>query len=194
MAVPTVKPMAKLIYSMLTSLDGYIEDEEGDFSWAMPDDEVHAFVNQLGASFGTHLYGRRMYDMMRYWETAGEDPELTPVSRDWATMWKAADKVVFSRTLAEPQSARTRIEREFDAQAIQKLKQDAKKDISISGPELAAHALRAGLVDEFQVFLFPVIVGSGKRFFPETLRLDLELVEERRFASGVIFLRYVPRS
>lgn len=186
--------MAKLIYSMLTSLDGYIEDEGGDFSWAAPDDEVHAFVNQLGASFGTYLYGRRMYEVMLYWETAHTDPDQPPVILDWARQWQAADKVVYSRTLSEPRSTRTRIEREFDRDAIQKLKADAEQDISISGPELAAQAIQAGIVDEYQVFMFPVIVGGGKRFFPEAVRLDLELVEERRFASGVVYLRYAPRT
>lgn len=192
MALTVVKAMAKLIYSMLTSLDGYIEDEGGDFSWAAPDVEVHSFVNQLGASIGTYLYGRRMYAMMLYWETAHTEPDRPPVILDWARQWQAADKVVYSRTLPEPKSARTRIEREFDADAIQRLKADAKNDISISGPELAAQAIQAGIVDEFQVFMFPVVVGGGKRFFPEAVRLDLELVEERRFAGGVVYLRYVP--
>lgn len=194
MALKDVTAMAKLIYSMLTSLDGYIEDEAGDFSWAMPDLEVHSFVNRLGASVGTYLYGRRMYEVMLYWETAHTEPDQPPAILEWARQWQAADKVVYSRTLPEPKSDRTRIERGFDAEAIQRLKADAKNDISISGPELAAHAIQAGIVDEFQVFMFPVVVGGGKRFFPDAVRLELALVEERRFAGGVVYLRYVPRT
>jgi dihydrofolate reductase len=183
--------MGKLIHSMLTSLDGYTEDEHGRFGWgASADEEVHSSINALGSSIGTYLYGRRMYDTMVYWETAHTVPEQPQFVLDWARRWQAAEKVVFSRTLAEPRSARTRIEREFDANAVRRLKADAKHDISVDGPELAAQAMRAGLVDEFQMVVCPVIVGGGKRFFPNRVRLNLELLEERRFDSGVVILRY----
>ncbi|MBP9503587.1 MAG: dihydrofolate reductase [Candidatus Promineofilum sp.] len=185
--------MAKLIYGMLMSLDGYIEDERGDFGWAAPDEEVHAYVTELTSSVGTYLYGRKMYEMMVYWETAHMIPDESPVVLDWARQWQAADKIVFSRTLAEPRSARTRIEREFDPEMVRRLKTEAEHDITVDGPELAAQALRAGLVNEIQMYVFPVIVGGGKRFFPDDVRLDLELIDERRFGSGVVALRYTVR-
>ena len=186
--------MAKLIYSMLTSLDGYIEDKNGNFSWAAPDEEVHTFVNKLAATVGTYLYGRRMYETMVYWETAHETPNQPPAILDWAKQWQAAEKIVYSRTLTEPRSARTRIEREFHADAIWQLKANAQRDIAVNGPELATLALKAGLVDEFQLILFPVIVGGGKPFFPDGVQIELDLVEERHFDNGVVFLRYLVRS
>lgn len=186
--------MAKLIYSMLTSLDGYVEDEEGAFGWGAPaDEEVHAFVNEISAPIGTFLYGRRMYETMVYWETAHTLPDQPQVQLDWARQWQATDKIVYSRTLGEPSSARTRIEREFDPGAVARLKAGSDRDIAVAGPELAAQAIRGGLVDEYQQFLSPVVVGGGKRFFPEDVRLELELIEERRFGSGVVFLRYAAK-
>jgi len=186
--------MAKLIYSMLTSLDGYTEDEHGDFGWGAPEDaEVHSYVNELASSVGTYLYGRRMYETMVYWETAHTIPDLPQFELDWARQWQAAEKIVYSRTLAEPRSARTRIEREFDPDAVRRLKAGAEHDITVDGPELAAQAIRAGLVDEFQMIVCPVVVGGGKRFFPDGVRLDLELVEERPFGNGVVALRYAVR-
>jgi dihydrofolate reductase len=186
--------MAKLIYSMLTSLDGYTEDEHGDFGWGVPEDEeVHSYVNELASSVGTYLYGRRMYETMVYWETAHTIPDQPQFVLDWARQWQAAEKIVYSRTLAEPRSARTRIEREFDPEAVRRLKAAAEHDITVDGPELAAQAIRAGLVDEFQVIVCPVVVGGGKRFFPDGARLDLELVEERGFRNGVVALRYAVR-
>lgn len=185
--------MAKLIYSMITSLDGHIEDEHGGFDWAAPDEEVHSYVNELGSSVGTYLFGRRMYETMVYWETAHMIPDQPQVVLDWARQWQAAEKIVYSRTLAEPRSERTRIEREFDADAVRRLKADAERDIAVAGPELAAHAVRAGLVDEFQMIVCPVIVGGGKRFLPNSVRLDLELVEDRQFGNGVVVLRYTVR-
>jgi dihydrofolate reductase len=186
--------MARLIYSMLMSLDGYIEDERGEFGWGAPEDEqVHSYINELASSVGTYLYGRRMYETMVYWETAHTIPDLPPFVLDWARQWQAAEKIVYSRTLAEPRSARTRLEREFDPDAVRRLKADAEHDITVDGPELAAQALRAGLVDELQPIVCPVVVGGGKRFFPEGVRLDLELREERRFDSGVVVLRYAVR-
>jgi dihydrofolate reductase len=186
--------MAKLIYSMLTSLDGYTEDEHGDFGWGAPEDEeVHSYVNELASSVGTYLYGRRMYETMVYWETAHTIPNQPQFVLDWARQWQATEKIVYSRTLAEPRSTRTRIEREFDPDAIRRLKAGAEHDITVDGPELAAQAIRAGLVDEFQMIVCPVVVGGGKRFFPDRVRLNLELVEERRFGSGVVVPRYAVR-
>jgi dihydrofolate reductase len=187
--------MGKLIHSMLTSLDGYTEDEHGRFGWGAPqDEEVHSFINALASSIGTYLYGRRMYETMVYWETAHTIPGQPQFVLDWARQWQAAKKIVYSRTLAEPRSARTHIEREFDPDAVRRLKADAQHDISVDGPELAGQAIRAGLVDEFQMIVCPLIVGGGKRFFPDGVRLDLELLEERRFASGVLILRYGVRT
>ncbi len=185
--------MAKLLYSMLTSLDGYTEDEHGKFDWSTPDAEVHTYVNELASSVGTYLYGRRMYETMVNWETAHTIPNQPQYVLDWARQWQAAEKVVYSRTLTEPRSARTRIEREFDPEAVRRLKADADHDITVDGPELAAEAIRAGVVDEFQMIICSVLVGGGKRFFPDGVRLDLELAEERRFGNGVVVLRYVVR-
>jgi dihydrofolate reductase len=182
--------MAKLIYSAIASLDGYTEDASGSFRWAAPDEEVHTFVNDLERSIGTHLYGRRMYEMMASWETDRSLIEDSPITRDYAEVWQAADKIVFSRTLQSAATDRTRIEREFDPVAVQALKASATRDLSVGGPELAAHALRAGLVDELQLFLVPVLVGGGKPALPDNIRLNLELLDERRFSSGFVYLRY----
>src|SRR6187200_2573682 len=179
--------MAQLIYSAIASLDGYVADERGTWDWSMPDEEVHAFVNDLMRPVGTHLYGRRMYEVLVAWETI-DDP--APVMRDYAQLWRAADKVVYSRTLESVASARTRIEREFDPEAVRALKAAADRDITIGGPEVAAEALRAGLVDEIHLLLSPVVVGGGKPAFPDGLRVDLELAGERRFANGVVHLHY----
>lgn len=186
--------MARVIYSMITSLDGYVEDANGAFGWGAPEDEaVHSYINELASSVGTYLYGRRMYETMVYWETTHAIPNLSQVELEWARQWQAAEKVVYSRTLTEVRSERTRIVREFDAEAVQRLKVGAEHDITVDGPELAAHAIKAGLVDEFQVIVTPVILGGGKRFFPGGVRLDLELIEERRFGNGVVVLRYRTR-
>lgn len=182
--------MTRLIYSMLTSLDGYTADEQGGFGWAAPDEEVHAYVNQLAAPVGVYLYGRRMYETMVYWETAPTSAGEPQVVLDWARRWQAAEKVVYSRTLAEPRSARTRIERACDPDALRRLKRGAACDIAIAGPHLAAQALQVGLVDEIHLLVCPVVVGGGTRFFPDGVRLDLDLLEERRFGSGVVALRY----
>jgi dihydrofolate reductase len=186
--------MAKWIYSMLTSLDIYTEDEHGGFGWGAPDDEeVHTYVNELASSFDTYLYGRRMYETMVYGETAHTVPNHPQFVLDWMRQRQAAEKIVYSRTLAEPRSARTRIEREFDPNAVRRLKANAEHDITVDCPELAAHAIRAGLVDEFQMIVCPMVVGAGKRFFPVGARLDLELLAERRFRNGVVVLRDVIR-
>jgi dihydrofolate reductase len=182
--------VAKLVYSSICSLDGYVADEEGDFGWARPDDEVHAFVNDLERPLGTYLYGRRMYETMVFWETGGAEAHQPAPVRDYAGIWRAADKVVYSRTLAGVASERTRLEREFDPKAVRRLKAEADRDISVGGPELAGEALRAGLVDECHLILAPVIVGAGTRALPEDVRLDLELLDQQRFESGMVHLRY----
>jgi dihydrofolate reductase len=182
--------MGRLIYSMITSLDGYAEDANGDFGWNATEDDVHDFVNEAYSDVGTYLYGRRMYQTMVYWETADQDPEQPPVVLDYARVWQAADKIVYSATLEKATSARTRIERSFDPEAVRRLKADSDRDLTVDGPTLAATAIKAGLVDEIHQLVCPVIVGGGNRFFPTDVRLDLELVSERRFGNGVIHLRY----
>jgi dihydrofolate reductase len=179
-----------LIYSAIASLDGYVEDASGSFDWAAPDEEVHAFVNELERPVGTYLYGRRMYETMLAWETIDDEH---PVMRDYAELWRAAEKVVYSRSLATVSSARTRIEREFDPEAVRRLKETAASDLSVGGAGLAAEAIRAGLVDEYHLFLVPIMVGGGKRALPDRARLELELLDERRFGSGVVYLRYRQR-
>jgi dihydrofolate reductase len=182
--------MAKLIYSSIASLDGYIEDEEGSFAWAAPGEELHAFVNDLERSIGTYLYGRRMYETMAVWET---DPSLagdSEITRDYAAIWQAAEKVVYSTTLESASTARTRVEREFDPDTVQAMKNAADADLSIGGPALAGEAFRAGLIDELHLFVTPIIVGGGKPSLPSDLRLGLELLGEDRFAGGVVHLHH----
>ena len=186
--------MAKLVYSAIASLDGYVEDKTGKFEWAAPDEQVHAFLNDLERPIGTYLYGRRMYETMAYWEIVSTGAEQAAVSRDYAELWRAADKVVYSRTLQTASSARTRIEREFDPAAIRQLKESAARDITVGGAQLAGEAMAAGLVDECHLFLHPVLVGGGKRALPDGLRVRLELLDERRFRSGVVHLHYGVRS
>jgi dihydrofolate reductase len=182
--------MAKLIYSMIESLDGYVEDEEGRFDWAAPDDEVHAFVNELERPIGTYLYGRRMYETMLFWETVSTGADQPAVMRDFAEIWRAAEKIVYSRTLRTSSSTRTRIEHELDIEAIRQLKGNSPADITIGGAELAGQALAAGLVDECHLFVVPIVVGGGKRALPGAVRVQLELLDEGRFDSGVVHLRY----
>lgn len=182
--------MAKLIYSAITSLDGYVADAEGSFDWSAPDDEVHRFVNELERPIGTHLYGRRLYDVMVFWESDEAVAGQPQAMRDYARIWRAAEKIVYSTTLHAPASERTRIERAFDPAAVTQLKASAERDLAVGGAELAAQALRAGLVDEVQLLLSPVIVGGGTRALPDGVRLGLELLDERRFANGVVYLRY----
>ena len=179
--------MASLVYSAIASLDGFVEDEHGRFDWAAPDEEVHAFVNDLERPVGIHLYGRRLYETMVYWETEGDDEAVT---REFAEVWRAAEKVVYSRTLQTVSSERTRIERELDAAAIKRLKESSPSAISIGGAELAGHAMAEGLVDECHLFLVPVLVGGGKRALPLGVRAELELLDERRFQNGVVHLHY----
>lgn len=182
--------MARLVYSAITSLDGYVADESGRFDWAEPDETVHSFITDLTRSAGTHLYGRRTYEVMTAWETMDTDPGMPEYIRDFARVWKAADKIVYSRTLEAAPTARTRIERRFDPTEVQKLASVSEGDILIGGPTLAAAAIAAGIVDEYQVFVTPVVVGGGLRFLPDHVRMDLALMDERRFANGMVFLRY----
>ncbi len=185
--------MAYLIYTVNSSLDGYTEDRDGKFDWTTPADDFFRFITNLIRTEGTHLYGRRMYETMMVWET---DPTLaaeSPLRRDFADVWQAADKIVYSRTLEAVSTRRTQIERNFNPEAIRQLKRTAKQDILIGGPELAAQAFRSGLIDEYHLFLIPIIVGGGKPALPDNVRLELTLLEERRLSSGVVFLRYRTR-
>jgi dihydrofolate reductase len=186
--------MAKLIYSAITSLDGYVADKNGNFDWAMPDEEVHSFVNDLERPVGTYLYGRRMYEVMVGWETAHTFADQRPVMQDFAKIWQAADKIVYSRTLERVTSARTRIERDFDPEMVRQLKARAERDITVGGPHLAAEALKAGLVDECHLFLNPIVVGGGNPSLPNDVLVKLELLDERRFGNGVMHLHYRTRS
>jgi dihydrofolate reductase len=186
--------MAKLIYSAITSLDGYVADEDGNFDWAAPDEEVHAFVNDLERPVGIYLYGRRIYEVMVAWETIDTGPDQMPVMRDFAEIWRAANKIVYSRTLETVSSAKTRIERDFDPEAVRQMKARAGRDISVGGPDLAAQAIKAGLVDECHLFVSPIVVGGGKQSLPDDVRLKLELLDERRFGNGVVHLHYRTRT
>ena len=185
--------MASLIYSAIGSLDGYIADEHGKFDWAAPDEEVHGFVNDLARPVGTYLLGRRMYDVLAYWDDPPALGEQPSVMQEFAEIWRASDKVVYSRTLETARTARTRIEREFDAEAIRQLKAQSERDLAVGGPDLAAQAIEAGLVDEYQLFVVPVVVGAGTTALPRGRRIELELVDERRFGNGTVFLRYRSR-
>ena len=182
--------MAKLIYAVITSLEGYVADADGNFDWAEPDEEVFTFVNDLERPIGTYLYGRRMYEVMVYWETLPITADQSPVERDFAELWQAADKIVYSSTLESVSSARTRIERDFDPEAVRQWKATAVRDITVSGPDLAAQAIQAGLVDECHLFLTPIVVGGGKQALPNNVRLKLELLDEHRFGNGVMYLHY----
>jgi dihydrofolate reductase len=182
--------MAKLIFSAITSLDGYFEDESGALDWGSPDEEVFEFINDLERSVGTYLYGRRMYETMVYWETAHSLVDQLACEREFTEMWQAADKIVYSTSLGTVSSAKTRIERNFDPRVIREMKATQERDITVSGPNLAAQAFRAGLVDECQLFVAPVVLGGGKPSLPSDVRFDCELLHERRFRSGVVFLHY----
>jgi dihydrofolate reductase len=183
--------MVKLIYSAIASADGYVEDAAGRFDWAAPDEELHRFVNDLGRAVGTYLFGRRMYETMLYWETANAEPGQPSFVQDFISLWKAAEKVVFSKSLRSVSSARTRIERTFDPEIVRQLKSSTEHDMTVGGANLAEQALRAGLVDELQLFLVPVIVGGGKQALPSGVRSDLRLLDTHRFASGAVYLSYL---
>jgi dihydrofolate reductase len=182
--------MGTLIYGAIASLDGYIADEEGKFDWGEPDEEVHTFVNDLERQVGTYLYGRRLYEVMVAWETPESLPDQSPHMLDFARIWRAADKIVYSRTLESASTARTRIEREFDPEAVRRMKAEAERDLLVGGAELAGQAVTAGVVDELHLFLAPIVVGGGTRFLPDRVRVELELRDERRFKGGMVFLRY----
>jgi dihydrofolate reductase len=182
--------VAKLIYSALQSLDGYVADEQGKWDWAVPDEEVHKAVNDLQRPVGTQLLGRRMYEVLVAWEAMHTVPDQPPHILEYAKIWQAADKIVYSKTLEEVSSARTRIEHEFDPDAVRQLKASAQGDLIVAGPDLAAQAFRAGLVDECHLFVAPAIVGGGNQSLPDDVRLDLELLDERRFAGGMVYLAY----
>jgi dihydrofolate reductase len=186
--------VARLIYSAIASLDGYVADDDGNFDWAAPDEEVHRFVNELERPIGTYLYGRRMYEVMAFWETADTGANEPTAMQDYAAIWQAADKIVYSRTLDAPVSSRTAIERDFDPEAIRQLKASAESDISMGGPELAGQAISAGLVDELHLFLNPVVVGGGRRALPDHAHMELELLHEGRFGNGVVHVHYRVRS
>lgn len=182
--------MSKLLYAALTSLDGYIEDTDGRFDWAMPDAEVHSFVNDIEATIGSHLYGRRMYETLAVWQDVGTTPDVHPAEAEYGKLWRDLDKVVYSRTLDKIWTPRTRLERDFDADAVRRLKDGADRDIGVSGPGLAQHAFAAGLVDEIHLIVYPVIVGGGKAALPRNVKLQLELLSERQFESGAVHLHY----
>jgi dihydrofolate reductase len=186
--------IAKLIYSAITSLDGYIEDEDGKFDWAVPDEEVHTFINDLERPVGTYLYGRRMYDTMAGWETDHTLAAQSQLMHDFAQIWQAADKIVYSKTLETVSTGRTRIERDFDPEAVRQMKASAERDLTVGGPDLAAQGIKAGLVDECHLFVAPIVVGGGKQSLPNDVRLKLELLDERRFGNGVVHLHYRTRT
>jgi len=185
--------MAKLIYSALESLDGYIADQDGKFDWGEPDEEVHTFLNDLMRTIGTYLYGRRMYEVMVAWETL-ELADQPPHMQEFADMWRHADKIVYSKTLEAASSARTRLERDFDPEAVRRMKVAERRDLAVAGPTLAAQAFQAALVDECQLFIAPIVVGGGIQSLPDNVRLKLELLDERRFGNGMIYLRYGART
>ncbi len=184
------RPVGRLLYSAIASLDGYVADASGGFAWAAPDDEVHAFVNDLQRPIGTYLYGRRMYEVMAAWQSLGDEPGDSRVVADFAALWRAADKVVYSATLLEVGTPRTRLVTRFDSVSVQAMKDGSERDLSVGGPTLAAHALAAGLVDEVQLFVVPEVVGGGTAVFAPGTRASLELVDDHRFAGGTTHLRY----
>ena len=182
--------MARLVYTATASLDGYVADANGSFDWAAPDTEVHAFVNDLQRPVGTYLCGRRLYETMLYWETHPTADADGSVEDDFAGIWQAAEKIVYSTTLEQATSRRTTIERVFSPDGVEALVAAAERDVSIGGPHLAAHALRAGIIDELRVFRAPVVVGGGTAALPSGIRLDLSLLEGRRFSGGMTYARY----
>ncbi len=186
--------MAKLIYDAFTSLDGYVADETGNFDWAELDEEVHAFINSREKRIGTYLFGRKMYETMAVWETPDVLPDLTPALLEYAPIWQAAEKIVYSTTLQTVSTAKTRLERRFEADVVRELKAGATRDIAVGGPTLAAHAIRAGLVDEYDLLIAPIIAGGGIPYLPGKVPLKLELLDERRFENGIVHVRHRAKS
>jgi dihydrofolate reductase len=186
--------MAKLIYDACTSLDGYVADEAGNFDWAELGDEVHAFINRRERQIGTYLFGRKMYETMAVWETPDVLAHLTPTALEYAPIWQAAEKIVYSTTLQGVTTAKTRLERRFEADAVRQLKAGASRDVAVGGPTLAAHAIRAGLVDEYHLLIAPIIAGGGTPYLPGKVSLQLELLDERRFDNGLVHVRYRAKS
>jgi dihydrofolate reductase len=186
--------MSKLIYSAIMSLDGYVADAHGNFEWAEPDEEVHSFINDLQRSVGTHLLGRKMYEVLVAWDDADAFANASGYLQDFAALWQGTDKVVYSRTLESVSGGRTRIERNFDPQAVQQMKVQGDADITVGGPNLAEYAFKAGLVDECHLFVAPAVIGGGTRGLPNGVHLALQLQEERRFGSGMVYLRYRPKT
>jgi len=182
--------MASLIYSTIMSLDGYVADAQGNFDWAEPDEQVHSLINDLQRSIGTYLLGRKMYEVLIAWDNADALANAPTYMQDFAKMWQAVDKVIYSQTLDSVSSARARIERNFDPRAVQQMKIQVDADISVGGPSLADHAFKAGLVDECHFFVAPVVIGGGTQALPNNVRLPLRLLDERRFESGMVYLRY----
>jgi len=181
--------MAKLVYVTNTSLDGYMEDLDGDINWGTPDEEYFGFINDIERGIGTNLYGRRMYEAMVYWETAPMAGQSHWIA-EFTESWRSSAKIVFSRSLTSVSSARTTLEREFDVDAIRQLKESASLDLTVGGAEIAARAFRAGLVDECHLFFWPVVLGGGKGALPEGARFTLELVDQNRLRSGIAHLHY----
>jgi dihydrofolate reductase len=181
--------MGNLIYLTIMSLDGYIEDPQGNFDWGEPDEQEHRFINDLARAAGTYLYGRRMYETMLVWETEPGHADQSPYTAEFAEIWKAADKIVYSKTLDAVETAKTRLERAFVPDAVRQLKAKSKHDIAVGGAELASHAFRAGLVDECHLFLAPVVVGGGKHALPQGVRIHLDVLDERRFEGGMVYVR-----
>jgi len=184
--------MGRLIYAAIQSIDGYVADAAGKFDWAEPDESVHSFANQLQRPIGTNLLGRRMYEVMAAWETLGTQGDEPAYIEEFGELWRASDKIVYSTTLGSVSAERTRIERAFEPDAVRRMKNELAGDISIAGPTLAAQAISAGLVDEYQLFVVPAIVGGGLRSLPDGIRLDLHLVDQRRFDNGTVYLSYRP--
>ena len=187
--------MARLIYDAFTSLDGYVADETGNFDWAeLLGDEVYAFINRRERQIGTYLFGRKMYETMAVWETPDVLSDLTPAALEYAPIWQAAEKIVYSTTLQTVSTAKTRLERRFEADVVRELKAGATRDIAVGGPTLAAHAIRAGLVDEYHLLIAPIIAGGGNPYLPGKVSVKLELLDERRFDNGIVHVRYRAKS
>lgn len=182
--------MADLVFMAMMSIDGFMADAEGNFDWAHPDEDVHRFINDRERATGTHLVGRKMYEIMSYWDTDEATTSQIDFEREYAEIWQGAHKIVYSRTLPSVSSANTTLERSFDVASLRALKESAAQRVSISGPTLAHQAMKAGLIDVIELYVFPVNVGGGLAVFPADHRLSLELVDEHRFEGGVVFLSY----